>query len=157
MSEKYDRHFLKTAELHAKLSKDPSTKVGAVIVGTEREGLVWGFNGLPRGLKDTPERLNNSELKNKLVVHAEINAVLVAAKLGIPLKGTTMYIAACNCSGDVWGGPPCHRCLVEIIQAGITEIVTYPFKSVPSKWKESLELSMMIINEVGIKYREVSP
>lgn len=154
---KWDRHFLGLALAHARMSKDPNTKVGSVIVGPDRELISAGFNGFPRGIEDTDERLNDRELKLKLIVHAEMNAVLAAARNGIRLKGCTLYLAATKEeTGMVWGGPPCCRCTVEVIQSGITEIVSHPIKDVPSKWHDDLKLAAQLINEAGIKYRELA-
>lgn len=155
MSERWDRHFLGMAHYHSNLSKDPSTRVGAVIIGPDREILSAGFNGFPRGIEDTPERLNDRDMKLKLIVHAEMNALLAAARTGMRLKGCSLFLAATDDSGEVWGGPPCTRCAVEIIQVGITEIVSYPIKSAPSRWHADLELSKKLIWEAGIKYREL--
>lgn len=154
MSERWDKHFLGLSLYHSRLSKDPSTRVGSVIVGPDREILSAGFNGFPRGIADTPERLCDRETKLKLIVHAEMNALLAAARTGMRLKGCSLYLAATDDSGLVWGGPPCTRCMVEIIQVGISEIVTYPIKSVPSRWHEDLKLARSLIEEVGILYRE---
>jgi dCMP deaminase len=153
-TEKWDRHFLALALHHSALSKDPSTKVGSVIVGPDKEILSAGFNGFPRGVADTPERLADRDTKLKLVVHAEMNALLAAARTGMRLKGCSLYLAATDDTGDVWGGPPCTRCVVEIIQVGIAEIVSYPVKSVPSRWHADLKFSRQLIDEVGIVYRE---
>lgn len=156
MSEKWDRHFLGMALYYSKLSKDPSTRVGSVIVGPDREILSAGFNGFPRGIADTEERLNDRDTKLKLVVHAEMNALLAAARTGMRLKGCTLYLAATDETGLIWGGPPCTRCVVEIIQVGICEIVSYPVKAVPSRWHEDLATARKLIDEAGIKYREIS-
>ena len=156
MSERWDRHFLGMALYHARLSKDPSTRVGSVIIGPDREILSGGFNGFPRGIADTPERLNDRETKLKLVVHAEMNALLAAARTGMRLKGCTLYLGATDDSGLVWGGPPCTRCTVEIIQVGISEIVSYPIKAVPSRWHEDLKLARSLLDEAGVVYRELS-
>lgn len=150
---KWDNHFIELALLHSKLSKDPSTKVGSVIVTPDRQVVSAGFNGFPRGVKDD-ERLLDRETKLKLVVHAEMNAVLAAANLGIRVQGCTMYLCASS-SSTLWGGPPCTRCLVEIIQSGITEIVTVKARKIPSKWAEDLAFSKTIIEEVGMRYREI--
>lgn len=155
MNERWDRHFLGLALYHSKLSKDPSTRVGSVIVGPDREILSAGFNGFSRGIADTAERLNDRDTKLKLMVHAEMNAILAAARTGMRIKGCTLYLAATDESGLVWGGPPCTRCVVEIIQAGIVEIVSYPAKAIPSRWHDDLATARMLINEVGIIYREV--
>jgi dCMP deaminase len=155
-SERWDRHFIGLALYHSRLSKDPSTRVGSVIVGPDREMLSAGLNGFPRGIADTPERLNDRETKLQLMVHAEMNALLAAARIGMRLKGCILYLAATDNSGMVWGGPPCTRCTVEIIQVGISEIVSYPIKTAPSKWSGDLQVARALIAEAGIEYREIS-
>lgn len=155
MSEKWDKHFINLAIENAKMSKDPSTRVGAVIVGIDREVRSMGYNGFPRGIADTEERLNNRDEKLELVVHGEMNAVLNAARIGVSVKGCTMYLAATDNSGLIWGGAPCVRCTVEIIQAGISEIVAPPFKNTPSRWKDSVEKAKALLEEAGVKYRQV--
>lgn len=107
----------------AELSKDPNTQVGAVIVAPDHLQIASGFNGFPRGIKDD-DRLYDRDTKLKLVVHAEMNAILSAARLGIKVDNCTLYLCAKNTQGEIWGGPPCTRCTVEILQSGITEIVS---------------------------------
>lgn len=155
--QRWDRHFLQLCIDHARMSKDPSTRVGAVIIGQDREPLSDGFNGFPRGVADTHERLHDRETKLKLVVHAEMNALMNAARTGTRLKGSTLYLAATDTCGNQWGGPPCSRCTVHVIQAGIVEIVSYPIKAVPSRWHADLVLAHEILAEAGITYREVWP
>ena len=55
-------------------SKDPSTKVGCVVVGQDREIRSTGFNGFPRGISDDLDRLTDREQKYPLICHAEENA-----------------------------------------------------------------------------------
>jgi dCMP deaminase len=150
---KWDKHFIDMCRLHAGLSKDPSTKVGAVIVTPDRQIVSAGFNGFPRGIKDD-DRLLDREVKLKLVVHAEMNAILAAANLGIRVQGCTMYLAA-ESNGVLWGNAPCSRCLVSLIQAGISEIVSIKNTCVPDRWKDDIEFSRSIIEEVGLGYREI--
>lgn len=157
MSERWDKHFIGLAMYHSRMSKDPNTRVGSVVVGPDREILSAGFNGFPRGISDTEERLQDRDTKLKLIVHAEMNALLAAARTGVRLKDCILYLAATDNSGMVWGGPPCTRCTVEIIQVGITEIVSLPPKSVPSRWHEDLALAKTLLEEAGIRYREVAP
>lgn len=152
---RWDRHFLQLCLDHARMSRDPSTRVGAVIVGPDLEIRSAGFNGFPRGIADTTERLADREAKLRLVVHGEMNAILAAARVGIPVKGCTLYLAATSASGEVWGGPPCTRCTVELIQAGIVQVVTWPFKAVPSKWADDIAFALTLLQEAGIGYREV--
>lgn len=153
---KKDLYYLNLCLAVLEGSKDPSTKVGAVIVGPDGEIRSTGFNGFPMGVLDLPERWNIREEKYKLVVHSERNAVLLAARAGISTNGCTVYLAAKDANtGEIWGGAPCLACTIELIQAGIKEIVSFPFKNTPSRWKESLEESKKILEEVGIHYREV--
>lgn len=153
---KWDRHFLQLALQHARMSKDPRTKVGSVIVGPDLEFLSAGFNGLPRGIEDTPGRLNDKEMKLWLIVHAEMNAVLAAARNGVALKGSTMYVACTDEAGRVYGGPPCVRCTVEVIQAGVREVVYYPYKE-GSSWKSDLVYAAKLLEEAKIYHRMVEP
>jgi dCMP deaminase len=155
LTDRWDRHFLDLALAHARMSKDPSTQVGAIIVGPDREVRSAGFNGFPRGIADTPERLANRDLKYSLIVHGEMNAVLAAARIGVSVKGCVLYIAATNSSGIVWGGPPCTRCTVEIIQAGITEIVAHSSAAIPDRWRKSADDARALLAEAGLGYREV--
>jgi dCMP deaminase len=158
----WDRYFLTKALHAASMSKDPDTQVGAVIVTTDRSVLTDGFNGLPRGIIDLPERLHNKEEKLRLMVHAEMNAVLNAARYGISLKGAILYLACQDAASAsprsvelLWGGPPCVRCTVELIQTGIVEIVAPPFKKV-SRWLEDVAHSRELLKEAGIAYREIT-
>jgi dCMP deaminase len=156
MSTHWDKHFIQLALTHAAMSKDPETRVGAVIIGNDREVVSAGFNGFPRGIADTTERLEHRPTKLQLIVHAEMNSILAAARLGHRVKGCTLYLAATDNTGLVWGGPPCTRCTVEIIQAGIATIVSPPIKPTPSKWHEDLKVARALLAEAGIIYREVN-
>jgi dCMP deaminase len=155
-SMRWDRHFIDMALLCAGMSKDPRTRVGSVIVGRDREVLSTGFNGFPRGIADTPERLQNKPVKLRLIVHAEVNAILNAARIGVSLKGSTLYLGATDDSGDVWGGPPCTRCTLDIIQAGIVNVVSLPFKGGESTWATDVAAAGELLREAGVQYREVT-
>ena len=95
------------------------------------------------------------DTKLKLIVHAETNAILNAARIGVSVKGCTLYLAATDDSRMVWGGPPCTRCTVEIIQTGISRICSYPVKAIPSRWHADLEQARKLIEEAGMDYQEV--
>lgn len=84
-----------------------------------------------------------------------MNAILNAARMGASVKGCTMYLAATDASGMVWGGPPCTRCTVEAMQAGIAAIVSHPFKTVPSRWKDDIAQARDLLEEGGVRYSEV--
>lgn len=151
---RWDEYFMDVALRSARMSKDPSTKVGAVLV-KDNHILGTGFNGFPQGIKDNA-RLFVREQKLAIVVHAEMNAVLFAARKGIAIADSTLYVAACDTLGaPAWGGPPCVRCLVECMQAGVKEYVSWPKKTAPSRWHESIEHAHRLIEEAGLLYREV--
>lgn len=145
MSQKWDRRFLELARHIAGWSKDPSTQVGCVVVGPDREIRSTGFNGLPRGIEDSAERLGNRQLKYPLICHAEENAIMHAARIGLALKGCTAYVT--------W--PPCTRCARSLIQAGVHEIVYPGAIEIPERWREDFEMSTTMFQEAGVFVREV--
>lgn len=157
MSRRWNEHFLRMAFEQCRMSKDPRTQVGAVIVGPAGEVRSTGFNGFPRRICDSPERLADRETTLKLIVHAEMNAVLAAARIGVQLEGCTLYLAATDETGLVWGGPPCTRCTVEILQAGISRIVSRPGKPAGTawKWRQDTELARSLLAEAGVAFEEV--
>ena len=145
MSEKWDGRFLSLATHISGWSKDPSTKVGCVVVGPDREIRSTGFNGFPRGIADTDERLSDRNLKYPLICHAEENAIMHAARIGLALKDCTAYVT--------W--PPCTRCARSLIQAGISEVVIPSGLEIPGRWKEDFERSMALFRESGVVIRTV--
>lgn len=151
----WDRIWMADALAVALKSKDPSTRVGAVLTTFDNDKITEGWNGFPRGIADTDERLADRDMKLQLVVHGEMNAVFNAVRMGVSLRNTRLYMVATDKSGALWGGPPCTRCVVECIQAGIVEYVSYPLKLSPSRWHASCEFAGSLIREAGLTYREV--
>lgn len=141
---KWDSYFMEMALHAAKLSKDTSTKLGCVIVGPDREVRSTGYNSPPRGVNDDVLERHERPLKYKFFEHAERNAVYNAARVGIPIKGCTLYCA--------W--PPCTDCARAIIQAGIVEVVVLTL-DVPDRWAEDVAVSLEMLDEAGVKIREV--
>ena len=139
--DKWDNRYLALAKEVATWSKDPSTQVGAVTVGAKKEVLSQGFNGFPRGIKDTPERYNHRETKYKFVVHAEMNAIYNATYSGTSLDGATLY---------TYGLPICSECAKGIIQVGIKKVVIEKSKELDN-WNESLRLSQEMFSEAGVE------
>ena len=136
MSSHWDKRYLDLAEHVSKWSKDPSTKVGAVITKDNRIVSI-GFNGLPRGVVDSPERLNNREIKYKMIVHGEINAMAFAET---SLEGCTLY---------TYPFMPCPVCAGQIIQRGISRVVSN--YSDNKRWKDSFELTQQMFKEARVK------
>lgn len=143
MPTKWDLRFYDVARLVSTWSKDPSRKIGAVIVNDDRRILATGYNGFPRGIEDTHDRLHDRDEKYPRIVHAEMNALMNALYNGVPVKGATMY---------VYGLPICSQCCKSVIQAGIKKVVIeYPIEA-PGKWRESWEQqSKPMFEEAGVE------
>lgn len=113
MNDKWNLRFLDMADFVASWSKDPSTKVGAVITDEQKRIVSVGYNGFPRGVDDDEERYNDRPTKYKMVCHAERNALDNAP---LAVDGCTMYVSLM----------PCAECAKSIIQKGIKQIVLRP-------------------------------
>ena len=146
MLDKWDHRFLALAEHISNWSKDPSTQVGAVITHTRSKRVVsMGFNGFPAGVEDTRERLDDRETKYEMVVHAEQNALMFA---GDRAEGCTLYVHPL---------PPCARCAVMIIQAGIKRVVCDQPDFDDERWGEAARIADAMLREagLGVDYRQV--
>ena len=131
----WDGRFLDMAALVATWSKDPSTKVGAVI--TRGKFVVsLGFNGHPAGNDDSDLRLHDREQKYRTIIHAEMNAILSARQ---PLDGCTLYVVPFM---------PCSNCGAVIVQSGIKRVVTLENNN--ERWIESFEITRTIFSEAGV-------
>ena len=140
---KWDRRFLEMADLVATWSKDPSTKVGAVIVRPDRTVASVGFNGFPRGMRDHDHLYADREIKYSRIVHAEMNAILAAPGR---VEGCTLYLPML----------PCDRCAVHVIQAGITRVVTWePTADLLSRWGDALEKCRWMFREACVRFEEL--
>lgn len=155
MSQRWDSHFLKLAIEHARMSKDPSTKVGAVLVGPNKEIRGAGFNGFPFGVADTMPRLMDRDWKLATIVHAEMNVIMACARVGIATNGCSLYVMGCDAIGNpAWSGPPCRRCSAHVIQAGIAEVVHADAYGVPERWADDVTWARALLDEGGVAIRE---
>lgn len=145
INSKWDLRFLEMARFLSSWSLDPSSKIGAVAVSPTRQILSVGYNGFPRGISDTEERLTKRELKYEYVVHAEKNLVYNACHNGISLNGSTVY---------VYGLPICSECAKAIIQVGSRRVICAVDHDEPmnQKWADSWIKSKELFAEVGIDY-----
>jgi dCMP deaminase len=115
-SDNWDEYFLYMATTASIKSKDPRCPVGAVIISQDHVLLSTGFNGFARGVYDDEDTLGNVDEKLKVICHAELNAIMNAARTGgRGLEGTTIYVSKF----------PCLSCLNAIVQAGIKRIYTH--------------------------------
>lgn len=113
-----DQNFINIANEIAKASKCVSKQVGAVIV---RDGriLSTGYNGTPAGYQNCSDFWNGAytkehhEWSKTYEIHAEMNAIIWAARKGISVEGATIYVTL----------EPCSECSKNIIASGIVRIV----------------------------------
>ena len=138
---KWDKRFLSLCERIAEWSKDPSTKVGAIITD-DIKIISMGFNGLPQQVPDYSEILTDRETKYKHIIHAEMNAILTARR---DLKGCTVY---------TYPFLPCPRCTSMIIQSGISRVVSIVCQD--DRWKEAIKESQHFMNLAQIEVIEYS-
>jgi dCMP deaminase len=111
----WDEYFLWIATAASIKSKDPRCRVGAVIVSPTNVLLSTGFNGLARGVHDDKHVLDDPEEKLKVICHAEQNAILNAARVGVAVEGASIFVTKF----------PCLACCNHIIQVGIKRIYTH--------------------------------
>lgn len=135
----WDRRFIDIANMVATWSKDPGTQVGAVLV-SDRRIIATGYNGFPQGIADTIERYEHRETKLSLTVHAEVNAILNAAKNGSQTQSSTLYVTF----------PPCVSCATAVIQAGVTRVVRPDLHTAPDRWIDSFVKGSRLLLEAGI-------
>lgn len=150
----WDRRYLTIAMQISHWSKDPRSRMGAVITNADRRLIALGFNGFPKQVEDCQSRLHNKRVKYEIVVHAEANAMLIAGSAAV---GGTLYLYGPR--------PICGRCAGLLIQAGIKRAVAIPRppcdeirgKTVndhPSQmnWPESGRLAIQMFNEAGVDF-----
>lgn len=138
---KWQGRFIKLAEEISTWSKDQSSRVGAVIVRPDRTIASIGFNGFPRGVNDSHERIANRDTKLLYTIHAEMNAILSAKE---PLAGYSIF---------VWPFQPCAHCAASIIQSGIKDVYC-PFNAhleSYERWAESFKAALQMFDEAGVR------
>ena len=121
---KWDQRFMDMAKMVGSWSScfRQNRQIGAVIVRNKRI-ITTGYNGAPAGVKSCVER--GECLRRKLnipsgtqhelcyAIHAEQNAIIQAAKLGISIEGATLY-----CTHQ-----PCVICAKMIVNSGISRVI----------------------------------
>lgn len=140
MDIKWVKRFFNLTKEISTWSKDPSTQVGATIVDDNCRIVSQGYNGFPRGVFDDTSRYDNRELKYKLIVHAELNAILNALYNGASVR---------NCSIFIHNLPVCNECAKAIIQSGIKTV--YIDTEINERWNESWKISMSMFKEANVK------
>lgn len=137
-------YFLSIAEQVKLKSKDQNTQIGAVIVGEDNEILSTGYNSFPRGLDDNKNERQERPEKYFWFEHAERNAIYNAARVGTPLKNSSIYLTS---------GLPCMDCARGIVNSGIKKVYCKQTCTTNNKemWEEQQKRSMVLLNECGVE------
>ncbi len=143
---KWSDRFMELAEHVAQWSKDPSTKVGCVIVDKQNRVVSLGFNGFPRGIKDSTLRYMDKETKYLFVAHAERNALDNAP---LSVEGCTLYSPLL----------PCNECAKSIIQKGIKKVISYyPIEDRPNlNWEITKQMFLEAEVQLYLINKPVTP
>ena len=128
----------------ASRSKDPTTKVGCIVTSKDKVVVASGYNGIPQGVADLPERMERPA-KYLWTAHAEENAVALAARVGASLRDGSAYVTHY----------PCSRCARSLIQAGIR--VVYIGDGTTSMPAEEFDVARMMFTEAGVELLHLSP
>lgn len=139
---KWDERFLNLATHVSEWSKDPSTKVGSVIVAEDKRIMSVGYNGFPRGVEDTEERLNDRPTKYAFVAHAERNSL---DNIDASIRGCTMYVTL----------QPCPECAKSIIQRGIKKVV-YKYNPERENLSNFMKFTIAMFEEAGVEFIPVT-
>ncbi len=133
----WDEYFLKIAETVALKSKDPSSKMGCVIVDNHKRVVSVGYNGMIQGADESKMTLNERPMKYYFAIHSEMNALLYAHR---DLTGCTVYNLTATC----------ENCLKHCLQAGIKRFVykelrVHSHSTDPSKSMTNIDTDEAII------------
>jgi len=137
----WDLKFISQARLVAEWSKDTNRKNGAVIVNEDNIVLSQGYNGFPIGCDDSIPSRYIQPNKYLFTEHAERNALYFAARNGVSLKGSRMYMTMF----------PCADCARGMIQCGITKIIAPTPDVDHPKWGEHFRAAMVMLEEANVE------
>lgn len=139
--------FIPTANMIAELSKDPSTKVGAIAMDSDYNVRSVGYNGFPRGVLDDEDLYADRPTKYQRIAHAEMNVVAQAARTGATLNGCTLLLTALF---------PCSTCAKLLIQSGIKRVIA-PKVDMQENWEAEWAISRRLFEECGVKVYVYNP
>lgn len=134
-------HIKWIAKKVSSCSPDIHTKTGAVIVNENDFIISIGYNSFPDGIQNTEVRQERPE-KYFWFIHAEVSAIVDAAKRGMSTNNGTMYMTC---------GVPCCDCSKAIINAGIKKIACSTTGGSKSElYLNQKEKSLDMLNEAGV-------
>ncbi len=147
LSDDWIQYYLGMAEYVSRKSKDPSTKIGAVLVRPDKSPASAGFNGFPQEIEDKQELLLNRNDKLNRIIHGEMNAILFCRDTD--MSGYSLF---------VYPFIPCSRCAVHVIQKKISYVygpIVPKDSGIYQRWNDDLELSRALFKEAGVICKEV--
>ena len=122
-------YYLNIAREVARRSPCLRRKIGSILVKDDCI-LATGYNGVPRGdehcevcLRESNNIPHGVDYSGCPAIHSEVNAIINAARTGISIVGSTLYISAIDKDGIHMSVPPCYRCKDIIKNAGIKEVI----------------------------------
>lgn len=133
----WDEYFMNIAEAVSLKSKDPSSKMGCVIVDQNKRVVSLGYNGMVQGADESKMTLDERPMKYYFVIHSEMNALIFAHQ---KLEGCTLYNRVATC----------ENCLKHCLQAGIKRFVykelrVHSHSSDPQKSMTNIETDEAVI------------
>lgn len=147
MSDKFnswDIYFLQQCFQIARKSKDPSTKVGALIVRPNHTVASQGFNGFPMSMNDDSSLYEDRTTKYARIIHGEMNALIFSRE---PVVGYTLYTSPFM---------PCERCALHLIQAGIRRFVfPEPTPQQLERWSSAFQTSFEYMAEANREWTSI--
>jgi len=132
---KWQRRYFSLALEVATWSKDEQKQVGAVCVSPDKRGIVIGYNGFPKGIEDSEELLADRELKNQLMVHAEMNAIINGYT---SLHNWSLYVTKA----------PCLDCAKVMINAGIVKVIC---PNPGGSWLDNQLMAISLLKEAKVE------
>jgi len=139
---KWDDRFLEMARNISTWSKDPSTKVGAVVTDNDNRVISVGYNGFPKHEVDD-NRLTDREVKYQMIVHAERNAIEYAQMAHWDLKGCNLF---------TYPFIPCSICAEKINKSGINRVVS--LESDNERWNADFQITRTLFQNTEIELLE---
>lgn len=145
------KRFMALSHAASSLSKDKSTKLGAIILGEGFEVRALGYNGFPRGVNDDIPERHERPVKYQWTEHAERNAIYNAARVGTPLEGCRILLdSPIFC---------CSDCARAIINVGIRQVVIFrrtdPDEERQRRWECDETVAREMFGEAGVDVVEI--
>lgn len=139
----WKEYYMSIAETVSQKSKDPSTKVGCVIISEDNKPISFGYNGFVAGC-DESFMTFEKPMKYYLTIHAEMNALISAQR---SLKGSTVYVTHLSC----------ENCMKHLIQAGVKKIV-YKYSNTAGNYFDSevCDALRRLIKASGIEVEDMN-